>query len=137
MKTIITLLLLLPGILHAETMSFTDLKAYDGDTIRSKYAPVKGLKPLSFRLLGIDTPELKGKCPAEREAAIKARDYLNTEIAGKAVTVEFVKWDKYGGRVITVVRGEDGIDVVQKLIEAGHGRPYDGGKKSTWCEEKK
>jgi endonuclease YncB( thermonuclease family) len=118
-------------------MTFTDLKAYDGDTVKSNYAPVKGLKPLSFRLLGIDTPEMRGKCPAERAAAIKAKNYLNNEVLSKPISVEFVKWDKYGGRVLVIMRGPDGVDITKKLIDNNHGRPYNGGTKSSWCEENK
>lgn len=122
---------------HAEnlTMTFSDLVAYDGDTIRSKYVPIKGLPPISFRLAGIDTPEMRGKCEKEKANAIRAREFLNLEIKGKPTTVEFLSWDKYGGRVISRVRNANGEDLVQKLIAAGYGRPYDGGTKKGWCSK--
>lgn len=134
MKYLILSLFLIAGVANAEVVTFTDLKAYDGDTIKSSYVPIKGLSPISFRLMGIDTPEIRGKCENEIAGAIRARDFLNKEVVGKPITVEMIKWDKYGGRVIARVRNAAGEDLVDKLIAAGLGYPYDGTtKKRTWC----
>jgi endonuclease YncB( thermonuclease family) len=133
MKTLFVLLYLLAGPALAETAVYTDLRAYDGDTLRSTYVPIKGLPAISFRLMGIDTPELRGKCEKEKQLAILARDFLHNEVAGKPVTVDFLRWDKYGGRVIVRAYNVDGQDLTEKLIATGHGYPYNGGFKRSWC----
>ena len=43
-------------------------------------------------------------------------------------------------QVVSVIDGdtirlEDGRDLAEILIETGHGRPYDGGPRETWCPE--
>ena len=46
---------------------------YDGDTFTA-YLPGYD-KAERVRVRGIDTPEIRGKCPSEKAAAIKARDF--------------------------------------------------------------
>ena len=134
-KLLIALCCMTAFAAQAETITYTDLVAYDGDTIVSTYVPIPGLSAIRFRLLGIDTPEIRtAKCPEEKAAAYKARDFLTAEIKGKPTTVEFLRWDKYGGRVLVKVRNAQGEDLVAKLIAAGHGRAYDGGFKASWCK---
>lgn len=86
------------------------------------------------RLTGIDAPELKGRCAAERERALAAKDFL-ARSAGSDVLLDNVSWEKYGGRVRANVRTADGADLARLLVDAGHARPYDGGKRGPWCEE--
>ena len=120
---------------HAETLVYNDLVAYDGDTVVSTYKPIPGLSAIRFRLIGIDTPELRtGKCEKEKADAIRARDFLNAEIKGKPTTVEVVAWDKYGGRVLARLHNAQGEDLANKLIAAGYARAYSGGFKASWCK---
>lgn len=108
--------------------------AYDGDTI---YVAMPGLPPslqaVGVRVLGIDAPEMRGKCEQERATAVTARARLN-EILRAAAVVEFCepKWDKYGGRVLANVRADD-VDIAAALIATGLVRRYDGGKRAGWC----
>lgn len=82
---------------------------------------------------GIDAPEIRAKCDAERYAAVAARDYLEALLRGSAVRICDPTWDKYGGRVLATVT-VDGALVAETMIAAGHARPYDGGRRQGWCE---
>lgn len=108
------------------------LSVYDGDTITvniedCKY-PVMCNK-IGVRLRGFDTPEIKGKCPKEKELAQQAK-----KIAEEAYPV--------GSRIVLANPGRDAhfrilaeAPALQKrLIDAGLAVPYDGGHKSKdWC----
>ena len=108
--------------------------AYDGDTLR---ITMPGLAPelseMLVRVAGVDTPEIKGKCEAEKTLAIQARDFV-TRSLGEARSVQFCapKWGKYAKRVIAEVM-LDGKNLSAALIERGLGRPYDGGRRKRWC----
>ena len=62
------------------------ISVYDGDTITIE-TPI-GTAP-SLRLVGVDTPEIKGGTRAERNRAIAARDYLRDLILKKSVFIVF------------------------------------------------
>ncbi len=118
----------LPGPIPAKIVS-----VYDGDTITVMAHIWLGQDvETKVRLDGIDTPEIKGKCDAEKMAAVKARDFL-AELAGDAVTLRDIHYGKYAGRVVASVPTESGMDLVAALIAAGHGRAYSGGKRRGWC----
>ncbi len=80
---------------------------YDGDTL---FITMPGLPPelarMSVRVDGVDTPEIRGKCEAEKELAQRAK-----------ARVEF-----------------DGHDLAHLLMAEGLGRAYHGGKREGWCE---
>lgn len=108
---------------------------YDGDTcyITAKTFP-QSLQKMSIRILGIDTPEIRGDCEEEKALAAIGREYANELFrAADEITLENLDWDKYGGRVLADVY-LDGELYSQKLIDAGLARPYDGGTKKPWCD---
>lgn len=87
-----------------------------------------------IRIDGVDTPELKGKCASEKQAAIAARAFVKSALEGKQVYLLDVRNGKFAGRqVARVVIVGTGIDLAELLIEKGHGRPYSGGKRRGWC----
>ena len=94
--------------------------AYDGDTLR---ITMPGLPPelseMLVRVAGVDTPEIRGKCAAERTRAIQARDFVIRSLA-EAGAVSFCnpKWGKYGKRVIAEVV-LDGKSLAATIIERG------------------
>ncbi|MDP2696861.1 thermonuclease family protein [Thalassospira sp.] len=109
--------------------------AYDGDTI---YIRLPGLPDeiakMSVRVRGVDTPEIRGQCPMEKDLANKARDFARHTLK-TASKIEFCdpEWDRYGGRVVASVR-IDGRAYEHDLIDRGLGRPYDGKtKRLPWC----
>lgn len=120
---------LLPGPVPAEVVSVVD-----GDTVKVRAHIWLGQAvETSFRLDGIETPELRGDCDGERRLARAARDYLATIVAGRDVALRDIAQDKYGGRIVARMDDADGRDLGQALIAAGYARPYDGGARGTWC----
>lgn len=113
--------------------------AIDGDTIaipqERVYDIIKDM-PLSIRLRGVDTPEVKSKCAEERLAAERAKVFTRDAIRNaKVIRLENTEWDKYGGRIDADMY-LDGVSLARLLIDRGLGRPYDGGQKKKWCEKK-
>ncbi len=105
-------------------------RVIDGDTLVVRAAVWPGhTVRVSVRLRGIDAPELKSRCAAEREAARQARDALATLVAGGAVTVSGISGDKYFGRVLAEISTATGEPVAQTLLEQGLVRPYRGGRR--------
>ena len=105
------------------------LSVYDGDTITVEARIWPGLTWTgSVRVRGVDTPEIRGKCAAEKAAAIAARDF----VLGDAVTLAGVAHGKYAGRVVADVVLSDGRNLATVLIEAGYA-PYEGGQRRGWC----
>ena len=44
-----------------------------------------------------------------------------------------VKDDKFGGRVDAGILLADGRDFARAMMDAGHARPYAGGRRESWC----
>ena len=135
-KALLTTILLL-----VTTTSYAfDVKVrqvHDGDTIlvESTALPFP-LSHMSIRLRGIDTPELKGQCKAEKTKAKLATNYLKSYIKpGEILTLQNFKWDKYGGRIDADVyhKGDKLSDII---IAAGYAVAYTGhGAKNDWCKK--
>jgi micrococcal nuclease len=114
------------------------LGAIDGDTLKVHLPglPME-LQPMKVRVRGIDTPEIRGKCAAEKQAAHKATALTRFLIAQaksqkKPIVFSEIGWDKYGGRLDALVT-IDGQSLGATLISAGLARAYDGGKRLGWC----
>ena len=106
----------------------------DGDTIEAEALIWDGLKLTTrVRLLGIDTPEMRGACNTERTLAVKARQRVIALSLGKTVTLSAIKPDKYAGRIDAQVRLPDGHDLSGLLVLEGLARPYTGGQRGAWC----
>ncbi len=118
-----------------ESRIFRDNLCYDGDTcyITMPALPTE-LKNMSVRILGIDTPEIRGKCDKEKALAQKAKEFANNAFKN-AKTIEYknLEWDKYGGRVLADVY-LDGVLYSKQLIKSGLARPYSGEEKKSWCD---
>ena len=131
----IILVLFLTGMAHGAGIEIPArvVSVYDGDTVRVEASMWPGMTwKGSVRVDGVDTPELRGKCEAEKVKARAARDFVRARI-GKRVVLTDVKKGKYAGRVVAGIRLKDGSDLTQLLIRQGHGRPYGGGRRQGWC----
>ena len=84
------------------------VKVVDGDTI---YVLDDALTQHKIRLSGIDAPE------KNQPYGLASRKYLASLVAGKTVTIEYTKHDRYGRVVGKVVI--DGIDACLEQIKAG------------------
>ena len=108
---------------------------FDGDTFSAGVKLDADVEiTVRVRLINVDTPEMNGKCKAEKVMAQSARDLLATLIPrGTVVELKNIKDDKYLGRINANVILPDGRDVGKVLIDSGLARPYSGGKRAPWC----
>ena len=101
----------------------TVTKVYDGDTITVDFDLGFGiaLQKQTIRLLGINTPEVRG---AERTEGIISRDALRQRILGKVVTIKTSKdkKGKYGRWLGEVFMEEENIN--QWLLTEGYAIAY-------------
>lgn len=110
------------------------IKVYDADTITVSAKVCNMSNPIiykfSIRLSGIDTPELKSKCPNEKKHAIIARDWLKTAILGHRVDLNILGIDKYGRLLGRVYFNSKCMN--DELLKIGFARVYDGRHKEPW-----
>lgn len=111
---------------------------YDGDTVTMDVLIWANQSvEATVRLKGIDTPEIRGKCPEEKELAIKARDFVR-ELTKDTITIlEAIPYrgpatGKYG-RIIGTLYTPLNENINQMLVDEGLARVYDGGKREGWC----
>ena len=97
----------------------------DGDTIKDQDSGY-------IRLLGIDTPEIKGQCQLEKDKALEAKIYLKALLDGSGeIKIIGHKSDKYGRLLAHVL--VDGQNVSSLMLSSGLARPYDGKQRKGWC----
>ena len=117
-------------------ISASVLRVIDGDTIAVRARIWIGQSvETRVRIAGVDAPELRGGCSLESELALAARDLVSEAIGDAPAILRDVRHDKFGGRVLARVESNAGADIAAMLIAAGLGRPYDGGKRMSWCDE--
>ena len=116
------------------------VKVYDGDTWHAILRVNGRASTFVLRLAGLDTPELKGSSPQEKEAAVCARDYCRARWLNKKVRVVAQGMDKYGRLLGTVYPltckcFACGNSVNQWLIKEGYALPYGGRTKKQWTDK--
>jgi endonuclease YncB( thermonuclease family) len=117
------------GIYPAEV-----LRIADGDTFEARVQVWPGIAiTTKVRLRGIDTPELKARCPQERIKAEAARAKLAAILAEGSVELSRVGLDKFGGRIDAAASTRSTPDVSAAILQAGLGRSYAGGRREGWC----
>ncbi len=97
----------------ADTLTSKVVKITDGDTL---YVLDANYKEHKIRLAGIDAPERK------QAYGLAFRKYLASIVAGKQVSIEYQKRDRYGrilGKVLL-----DGIDVCLEQVKVGFAWHY-------------
>jgi endonuclease YncB( thermonuclease family) len=117
----------------------TVVSVVDGDTLRVTVAGwPEPFDPIAVRVVGIDTPESRrppAKCAGEVRLGLQAKAFAKGLLhRGDRITVRYTlkARDKYG-RLLASVTLPDGSDFAGRQIAAGLARPYDGGRKSSWC----
>ncbi len=106
----------------------------DGDTVLVRARIWLGQEvETRVRLDGVDTPELRGKCPAARRLAREAQAFVQARVGGRQVILRDIQYGKYAGRVVARVQTPDGDDLSDALIAAGLGHAYGGGARASWC----
>ncbi|MGC1714878.1 MAG: thermonuclease family protein [Xanthobacteraceae bacterium] len=110
------------------------IRIIDGDTFEARVRVWPGLDvDTKVRLRGVDAAELHARCASEFEQAQAARVALEKILSAGGVTVSRVGVDKYGGRIDATIATRATADVSAALLNGGFARPYDGGKRGTWC----
>jgi len=111
-------------------------RVIDGDTVRVRARIWLGQELLTdVRLRGIDAPELRGRCAAERDRAREAKAWLDARITGRTVSLSDISGDKYGGRVVARLTTQEGDDVSAGLLAHGLAQPYGGRRRGKWCDD--
>jgi len=111
------------------------LKVIDGDTIDFTVQVWPDITVKTrVRLRGVNTPEKRGKVSDCEKKAAKAATQFTIDWLTEATNIVLteIKPGKYRGRVLAWVIADQG-NLSDALIAAGHGRPYNGGKRKPWC----
>ena len=114
-------------------LSFEVLQVIDGDTFRAR-VPIwlDQTVTVKIRLSGVDTPEMKGKCPAETARAKLARDFAVTWLQQDDLRLVNVRYGTYAGRVLATAQTAEGVTLSQALLQAELAQPYRG-RRAQWC----
>ena len=116
--------LLAATVLAAPAAAQPRIRAVDGDTL--------ALGRERVRIIGLDAPEMHGRCPRETAQAQAAKKRMAQLVAG-GVTLRPRGRDR-SGRLLAQVRDQRGRDVALVLIQEGLARPYDGHtRRAGWC----
>lgn len=97
---------------------------YDGDTITADVELGFNITMRQkLRLLGIDTPELRG---SERLEGLKVRNYVRDAIMDRTILIQSHrdKTGKFGRYLATVYYGEQFTNLNEELIKLGYAKPY-------------
>ncbi len=103
--------------------ALADMRAIDGDTL--------DLDGERIRIVGLDAPETRCRCPAECRLAAQATARMRDLVSGRGVTIERTGRDKYR-RTLAIVRVRS-QDVATIMIREGLARPYKGKRRQPWC----
>ena len=106
-------------------------KVVDGDTVDLVLDLGFGLfKKERVRVAGIDTPESRTRDLVEKKYGLEAKVYLQGMLENaENLTVKTEKDGKYGRMLGWLYAGD--LNINQRMLDAGYGFPYDGGKKLT------
>jgi endonuclease YncB( thermonuclease family) len=111
------------------------VKVRDGDTIEVEaHIWPQQIVRVAVRLRGIDAPELKARCAAEKLAALAAKARLAALLAPGGVTLTKISGDKYFGRVLAEISAKGGADIAATLLREGLVVRYGGAARRDWCD---
>jgi len=112
------------------------VKVYDGDTVHLVMKFNGEMVRYRFRMIGYNSPEMRGVSDEEKQRAIAARDYLADRLLNKKVIARLGHVDKYGRPLCDLYIVEDEANITlenafkvhinKEMIEKGHGIPYMG-----------
>jgi len=113
---------------------------YDGDTFSAIFEFKGEIIKYRCRCMGYDTPEMKPSKTKEnrdqeKELAVKAKERFEELInkhPTKLIKIDCLEFDKYGRILVNVWNMIDEKSVNEIMIEEGHGKAYNGGKKEEW-----
>ena len=140
MRYVIVLLaaLLLPVTAQAKQLlkgpfDFELLRVIDGDTFHARVTVWLGQTvDVKVRLKGVDTPEMNGKCAAEKDLARRAKAFAELWLARHKAQLVNVHYGTYAGRVLATTQQADGTTLSAALLAQKLAKPYQG-RKAKWC----
>ncbi len=108
-------------------------RVVDGDTVRvAARIWVGHTVSVAVRIAGVDAPELyRPRCDAERDAARRAKSFVEAMLGDGGVTLHEIAPDKYGGRVVARIETTSGDDVGAALL--AEGLAIEEGDSDPWC----
>ena len=159
MKNIITsaiialsIIVTIPAYAGGETG--TDIYAeyvrnYDGDTVTVNLVDLQDIdmdetyavlwKKIGIRVAGIDTPEIRTRCAAEKVLGKEAKVFVKNVLKdAEYISLRNIKRGKYFRIVADIIINPgtpDETNLKDILLDSGLAVAYDGGKKTkNWCE---
>ncbi|SET47045.1 thermonuclease family protein [Thalassotalea agarivorans] len=112
------------------------VSVYDADTFRvnlQNFPDIAG-KNMPIRVNGVDAPEIRGKCTYEKALAKKAKAFAQALLLNaKEIELKNMQRGKYFRFIADVYI--DGKNLANLLIEHNLARPYQGGKRQSWCNQ--
>ena len=120
-----------PAMTQAEGIDWRECSPYerritcvvDGDTLWYQGSKV--------RLLGIDAPEIEGRCVAERRLALAATLELTRLLNTGLIRIAYDGHDRYGRHLARLWVG--GGEVGPAMVAAGLAEPFGLRGPSPWC----
>jgi len=133
------ILLLFPALLSAQ--EYNDVivsevvNIYDGDSFTvnvNSWPDIVGYR-IGIRVNGVDTPEMRAKCPQEKVLARQAKQFTVDMLrGGKVVKLRNLQRGKYFRVIADVYVDEKSL--TRALIENNLGYEYHGGTRRGWCD---
>jgi endonuclease YncB( thermonuclease family) len=151
-QTIITVVALSIGFSASAQASdiYVDyVRNYDGDTVTVNLVDLQDIDPdgtysalwykVGIRVSGVDTPEMRAKCPEEKVMAKQAKYFVRDLLKdAEHIAIRDISRGKYFRLVADIIVNPgtpDELNIKDALFEAGLAVPYDGGRKThSWCE---
>ena len=112
---------------------FELVEVIDGDTFRARVDIWLGQSvTVKVRLKGVDTPEMHGKCAAEKKLARQAKDFAENWLRKNQVQLVNVHYGTYAGRVLATAQIKNGDNLSAALLAENLAKPYRG-RRAKWC----
>jgi len=112
----------------------TVLRVRDGDSVEVHAHIWPGQRlAVSVRLRGIDAPELRARCPAEREMAQMAKRHLIDLMTGNTIYLKRIGGGKYYGRILADIWTKQGQNIAEEMLNSGLAVQYRHRKRQDWC----
>ena len=140
MKKLILILALLSTFVYAKdygnmVITKDQIEVHDGDTLYlsiKEYPPIIG-DHIGIRVLGVDTPEIRGKCDYEKDLAQQAKTFTTNAI-NNAKKIELKKLDRDKYFRILAELWIDDKNIADMLITNKLAYAYFGEAKTPWCK---
>jgi micrococcal nuclease len=112
------------------------VRVVDGDTFVARALVWPGHSvEVSVRIRGIDAPETRTRCEAEKTAGLEAAGVLERMLESGRIYLTNIGSGKFYGRVLADVANAEGRDVASAMLHLGLAKPYSGGRRTSQCLE--